>query len=93
MTPRDIATARTKSTWSAPCCTTSATPWAATTADIAASILKPFVSDENHWMVAHHGIFQGDYFFHHLGMDRDLREQLRGQPELFQRTAHFCCGA
>jgi predicted HD phosphohydrolase len=59
-------------------------------ADVAASILKPFVSEENHWMVAHHGIFQGYYFFHHLGLDRDLREQFRGQPELFQRTAHFC---
>ena len=59
-------------------------------ADIAASILKPFVSEDNHWMVAHHGIFQGYYFFHHLGMDRDLREQFRDQSERFQRTAHFC---
>jgi predicted HD phosphohydrolase len=31
--------------------------------DIAAAILKPFVSEENHWMVQHHGIFQGHYFF------------------------------
>ena len=44
--------------------------------DIAAAILKPFVSEENHWMVQHHGIFQGHYFFHHIGLDRDLREQL-----------------
>ena len=39
--------------------------------DIAAAILKPFVSEENHWIVAEHGIFQGYYFFHHLGLDRD----------------------
>ena len=28
-------------------------------ADLAATILQPFVSEENHWMVKHHGIFQG----------------------------------
>jgi predicted HD phosphohydrolase len=35
--------------------------------DIAAAILKPFVSDANLWMVQHHGIFQGHYFFHTSG--------------------------
>lgn len=58
--------------------------------DIAAAILKPFVSPENLWMVEKHGIFQGHYFFHHLGLDRDLREQFRDQPELFARTEEFC---
>jgi predicted HD phosphohydrolase len=57
--------------------------------DIAAAIVKPFVSEENHWMVANHGIFQGYYFFHHLGLDRDMREQFRGHPH-FERTAQFC---
>lgn len=46
--------------------------------DIAAAILKPFVSEENHWIVQHHGIFQGHNFFHHIGLDRDMREQFRG---------------
>ena len=46
--------------------------------DIAAAILKPFVSEENLWMVQQHGIFQGYYFFHHLGMDRDMRDQFAG---------------
>jgi predicted HD phosphohydrolase len=58
-------------------------------ADIAAAVLKPFVSEENHWMVEKHGIFQGYYFFHHLGLDRNLREQFRGHP-CFERTALFC---
>ena len=58
-------------------------------ADIAAAILKPFVSEENFWMVEKHGIFQGYYFFHHLGLDRNLREQFRGQP-WFARTEEFC---
>jgi predicted HD phosphohydrolase len=57
--------------------------------DIGAAILKPFVSEENHWMVEHHGIFQGYYFFHHLGMDRDLREGFRTHP-WFARTEEFC---
>ncbi|MCW5651161.1 MAG: phosphohydrolase [Ramlibacter sp.] len=57
--------------------------------DIAAAILKPFVSEANHWMVQHHGIFQGHYFFHHLGMDRDMREQFRAHPH-FARTEEFC---
>jgi predicted HD phosphohydrolase len=58
-------------------------------ADIAAAILQPFVSEENHWMVAHHAIFQGYYFFHHLGLDRDMRDQFRGHPS-FEHTAVFC---
>jgi predicted HD phosphohydrolase len=57
--------------------------------DIAAAILKPFVSDANLWMLQHHGIFQGYYFFHHVGMDRDMREQFRGN-EHFEYTAEFC---
>jgi len=58
-------------------------------ADIGAAILKPFVSEENLWMLEKHGIFQGYYFFHHLGMDRYQREQFRGHP-CFERTALFC---
>ena len=58
-------------------------------AELAATILKPFVSEENWWMLQHHGIFQGYYFFHYLGLDRDMREQFRGHPS-FERTAMFC---
>ena len=56
--------------------------------DIAAAILKPFVSDANLWMVQHHGIFQGYYFFHHIGLDRNLRDQFAGHPH-YDRTAEF----
>jgi predicted HD phosphohydrolase len=57
--------------------------------DIAAAILKPFVTTENLAMVEKHGIFQGYYFFHHLGMDRNLRDQFAGQP-LYDYTLEFC---
>jgi predicted HD phosphohydrolase len=56
---------------------------------IAADILKPFVSPANHWMVEKHGIFQGYYFWQHIGMDRDTREQYRGE-EFFDHTEEFC---
>ena len=58
-------------------------------ADVAAAVVKPFVSEQNHWMVEKHAIFQGYYFFHHLGLDRDMREQFRGH-QWFDYTAEFC---
>lgn len=57
--------------------------------DIAAAIIKPFVPEELHWIAAHHGIFQGYYYFHHIGMDRDAREAFRGHPH-FEACAEFC---
>ena len=56
---------------------------------LAASILRPYVSADNYWLVKNHGIFQGYYYFHHMGMDRDAREQFRGHP-MFEKTAAFC---
>lgn len=47
---------------------------------IAAGIVKPFVNEANHWMVLHHGIFQGYYFWHHIGLDRNTRDQFVDSP-------------
>jgi predicted HD phosphohydrolase len=58
-------------------------------ADIAAVILQPYVSEKNHWMVQKHAIFQGYYFFHHLGLDRDMRDQFKGH-EYYDYTEEFC---
>jgi predicted HD phosphohydrolase len=58
-------------------------------ADMAATLLKPFVSEQNFWMVEKHGIFQGYYFFHHIGLDRNMRDQFRGHP-WFDYTEEFC---
>ena len=57
-------------------------------ADVAAVLLEPFVSDANHWMIKHHAIFQGYFFFHYLGMNRDIRDQYRDHPH-FERTIEF----
>lgn len=58
-------------------------------ADLAATILKPYVSEADHWMVAHHGVFQLYYHGQFWGLDRDAREVFRGH-EHFERTAEFC---
>ena len=57
--------------------------------EVAASIIKPFVSEELHWICQNHGHFQGYYYFHYLGMDRESREQFRGSLH-FDACAEFC---
>ena len=57
--------------------------------DIAAAILKPYVSEANHWMVEHHGLFQGHFYFHHFGLDADMRDRFRGHPA-WDQTEEFC---
>ena len=56
--------------------------------DIAAAILKPFVSEANLWMVQYHGIFQGYNFFHHIGLDRNMRDMFKDHPH-YDRAAEF----
>lgn len=55
----------------------------------AAAVLRPYVSEENHWLVLHHGAFQGYYYFHHHDMDRNARDRFRAHPA-FQKTVDFC---
>ncbi|WP_203143083.1 HD domain-containing protein [Marinobacter mangrovi] len=57
-------------------------------ADVAAVLLEPFVSEENHWMVKHHAIFQGYYFFEYLGLDPNLRENFKDHP-YYKHTLEF----
>lgn len=57
-------------------------------ADVAAAILEPFISQENLWMIKHHAIVQGYNFFHHLGLNRNMREQFQDNPN-YHRTLRF----
>ncbi len=57
--------------------------------EIGAAILRPYVSEELHWILQHHGIFQGYYFWHHIGMDRNAREKFRDH-RWFDACAEFC---
>ena len=56
---------------------------------VAAAILRPYVSERTYWVVLHHGIFQGYYFWHHVGRDRDARDKFRGHPH-FDACVAFC---
>ena len=57
--------------------------------EYAASILKPYVRPNTWWMIRHHGLFQGYYYFHHFGLDRNARDQYRGHPA-HQICLDFC---
>ena len=57
--------------------------------EIAAAIVKPFVSEANHWMVEHHGIFQGYYFWHHIGLNRNTRDRFSDHQH-YDRCEEFC---
>lgn len=57
--------------------------------EVAAAILAPYVDDEAVWVVKHHGIFQGYYYFHHLGGDRDARDRYAESPH-YDACVEFC---
>jgi len=58
-------------------------------AEYAAAIIKPYVRPYTYWTVRHHGLFQGYYYFHHFGLDRNAREKYRGHPA-FEMCIDFC---
>ncbi len=57
--------------------------------EVAGGLLAPYVDDETRWVIGHHGIFQGYYYFHHLGGDRHARDRYRGEP-YFDACVRFC---
>ena len=57
--------------------------------EVAAAVLRPYVSEKNYWVIKHHGVFQGKYYFHHHGADPDERERWHDHPD-YQATVDFC---
>jgi predicted HD phosphohydrolase len=57
--------------------------------EFAAAILKPYVRPNIWWMVRQHGLFQGYFYFHHFGLDRNARDRHRDHPA-FQLCIDFC---
>jgi predicted HD phosphohydrolase len=47
---------------------------------IAAEILKPYVSNDAYQIVRTHQDFQGRHYYEHFGMDSNLRERHRHEP-------------
>ena len=47
------------------------------------------ISEKNFWIIRHHGLFQGYYYFHHLGGDRNARDRYKDHP-WYDDTVEFC---
>ena len=57
--------------------------------EIAAAVLRPYVSEKTHWIVKQHGIFQAYYYAHLEGGDRNARDRYRDHP-YYQDAVDFC---
>tara|TARA_Y100000992_G_scaffold150097_1_gene100094 strand:+ start:449 stop:1006 length:558 start_codon:yes stop_codon:yes gene_type:complete len=57
--------------------------------EYAAAILKPYVSEKTHWIIEKHGEFQMYYYAHHLGGNRNKREEYKSH-KYYQDTINFC---
>lgn len=58
-------------------------------AQVAAALLQPYVSEKNHWIVKHHGLFQGYFWFEYIDEDPNAREALKGH-EYYDACVDFC---
>ncbi len=56
---------------------------------VAAALLAPYVSEKNHWIVLHHGLFQGYYWFEYDGQDPNARDRFKGH-EFYDACVEFC---
>ncbi len=57
--------------------------------ELAAAMLRPYVSERTYWIVRQHGLFQSYYYAHHQGGDRHARDVFRGHP-WYQNAVDFC---
>jgi predicted HD phosphohydrolase len=55
---------------------------------VVAAILRPFISEASHWMLAHHPLFQTYFYARHLGLDPNARDHYRDNPH-YQLTVDF----
>lgn len=56
--------------------------------EVIAAILKPFISEANHWTLEH-PLFQTYFYGSNVGIDPNGRDAYRDSP-YFERTAQFC---
>jgi predicted HD phosphohydrolase len=57
--------------------------------EVIASILRPFISRDNWWMLAQHGLFQTYFYARHMGLDPNARDKFKSDPA-YERTVEFC---
>lgn len=58
-------------------------------AAVAAALLAPYVSEKNYWIVRHHGLFQGYYYFQFFGQDPNARDRFKDH-EYYDACVDFC---
>ena len=56
---------------------------------LVASVLRPYVSEKIYWIMLHHGLFQEYYYAHHVGRDRNARDQFKDH-QYYQDAVDFC---
>lgn len=57
--------------------------------EMAAAIVRPFVSEKLYWIIKTHGIFQMYYYAHLTGGNQHARERYRDHP-WFDEAVEFC---
>jgi predicted HD phosphohydrolase len=57
--------------------------------EVVASILRPFISRDNHWMLVQHGLFQTYFYAQHMGLDPNARDIYKSDPA-YEQTIEFC---
>lgn len=57
--------------------------------EMAAAVLRPFVSDKIYWLIKYHGVFQMYYYAHHVGGERNARDRFKDHP-WFDEAVRFC---
>ena len=57
--------------------------------EVAAAVLRPYVSERTYWVVRQHGLFQSYYYAHHMGGDRNARDRYIDHP-WYQDAVDFC---
>ena len=58
-------------------------------AEYAAAILKPYVSEKTYWILLKHGEFQLFYYAHHLGADKNKRDEYKDH-KYYNDCVKFC---
>ena len=57
--------------------------------EVAAAMLRPYVSERVYWIIKYHGLFQGYYYNHHYGEDRNVRDRFKDH-KWYEDIVRFC---
>lgn len=57
--------------------------------ELAAAMLTPWISPQSQWLLAHHEIFQGYYYFEYYDGDKNLRDMFLDHP-FYNATVEWC---